>query len=106
MGFYGMLLGLTVLFSVSILSATSCRTAATGNLSNEMSQYHNIQKIESFENIIESTEVRQNSTLYNDWLNSLYVSAGADGINVSVSNSLITVSTKSMPRVYAVMQVG
>jgi hypothetical protein len=101
-----MLLGLTVLFAVSLLSATSYRMALLGSLSNEIGYYNNVQRLEAFENIIESTQVQQNSTLYNDWINSLYVSARADGINVSVSNSLITISTKSRPRVYAVMRVG
>ena len=106
MGFYGMLLGLTLLFSALLVANLSQKTSMTASFSNDFNSYSNIQKIEMFKNIIESTQTRSNSMAYPDWLNSLCTSANIDGVNMNVSNGTILISTKSMPKVYAVVQVG
>ena len=104
MGFYGMLLGITLLFAAALMSNISQRASMQADFSNSFLSYCNIQKTEAFKNIVESTQVQRNSTLYGSWLNSIYVSAAIDGMNIDVSNSTLLISTKSKPAVYAILQ--
>lgn len=104
MGFYGMLLGITLLFAAALMSNISQRASMQADFSNSFLSYCNIQKTEAFKNIVESTQVQRNSTLYGSWLNSIYVSAAIDGMNINVSNSTLLISTKSKPAVYAILQ--
>ena len=106
MGFYGLLLGVILLFTVALVSNVSQRASMLIGVSNNFNSYYNIQKVEMFRNIIESTSVQSNSTGYGDWLNSLYISANIDGINMSASNRTILINTKSTPKAYALVQVG
>ena len=106
MGFYGMLLGVTLLFAAALISNASQRASMQIGFSDGFNSYCNIQRVEIFRNIVESTQVQSNSISYGSWLNSIYVSAGIDGVNVSVSNDTMLISTKSAPRAYAIVQVG
>ena len=104
MGFYGMLLAVTLLFAVVLISNVSHRASALYNFSNSFDSYYNIQRVEMFRNIIESTHVPTNSIEYGGWLNSLYVSAKVDGINISVSNGTMLINTDSRPSAYAILR--
>ncbi len=104
MGFYGMLMGLTLLFAAALMSNISQRASMQADFSNGFVSYCNIQKTEAFKNMVESTRVQRNSTLYGSWLNSIYVSAKMNGVNVSVSNSTMLITTKSKQAVYAILQ--
>ena len=104
MGFYGMLLGVTLLFAAVLISNVSHRASALYGFSNSFDSYYNIQRVEMFRNIIDGTRVPANSTEYGNWLNSLYVGAKADGINISVSNGTMLISTDSRPSAYAILR--
>ena len=104
MGFYGALLGLTALFAAVMLAGLSYRMSMLGNFSNEFSSYINMEKIETFESLMGSAPAQGNVTVYNSWLNSLYVSARTDGINITASNGVMIISTKSRPAVSAILR--
>jgi len=103
LGFYGMLLGLTLVLAAVLSSAILYRMSILGGLSTDFNTYSNMQKIEAFASIVENTRVPASSTLHGSWLNQIYASAAIDGININVSGNVTVLSTRSKPAVYAVL---
>ena len=101
-----MLVGVTALFTLSLFSASLYRMSMQDNFSREFSSYSNIQKLEMFENAISNTKVPSNSTAYGSWLNSVYSSARIDGINATVSNGVMIISTISKPTASAIVRIS
>ena len=101
-----MLLGVVVLFTAALFSSTLYRISLMGDFSSQFSTYANIQTVETFEGMIQNTQPAANSTAYSSWLNSLHVCGRIDGVNVSVSGSVMVISTRSRPTVYAIVQIN
>ena len=103
MGFYGMLLGLVLVLAAALSNAALHRMYVLSCMSSDFNTYTNVQKIEAFTNIIESTKVPCGSPLHESWLNDIYMSAAIDGIKINTSNNMTVISTRSKPAVYAVL---
>jgi len=104
MGFYGLLVGITLLISISSLLSLGHQASQLNATAYQYSYYDNIVLASAFSRAVGLTAVNSADPAYGSWARSVEASAYMDGINVRFLNGSITVSSSSRP--YAAYVVG
>ncbi|MDE1833021.1 MAG: hypothetical protein KGH58_01235 [Candidatus Micrarchaeota archaeon] len=104
MGFYGLLVGITLLISLSGLAALLHGASQLNAVAYQYSYYDNIVLASAFSRAVSITAVNSSDPAYGSWIQSVMASAYLDGINVRFLNGSIAVSSSARP--YAAYVVG
>ncbi|HUY70399.1 MAG TPA: hypothetical protein VMV00_02420 [Candidatus Baltobacteraceae bacterium] len=106
MGFYGLLVGISLLISISGILAAQQEASALNALSYQYASYNNIVSLSAFAHAIRETEISSSDPDYGGWVESVRASAYADGISVRPLNGAIEISTYSRPYAAAVVRIN
>ncbi len=105
MSFYGMLLVSVSMLAIVSVVAIGREATATYDVYGYFSSYANLLAVQSFRDIIASTEP-MNMTSYQGWRESLISAATADGIRLNTTGNAFVIRSASKPRIYAVIIVN
>ncbi|HVC58193.1 MAG TPA: hypothetical protein VND15_01820 [Candidatus Acidoferrales bacterium] len=106
MGFYGLLVGISLLVSISGILAAQHQASAINALAYQYASYNNLLSLSAFSHAISETALNSSDPGYGSWMESIYESAYADGISVRPLGGAIAISSFSRPYAAAVVRLN
>ena len=105
MAYFGLLVAVCALVSLSFLSSINQYAASLNAESMNAAAYSGLLRLEAFKELAQPAQALNQSSKY-ELLSVLYAYAATESLNVSSVGNTLIVSTPGNPRLYVVVQIG
>ncbi|MDE1810651.1 MAG: hypothetical protein KGH66_01240 [Candidatus Micrarchaeota archaeon] len=107
MGFYGLLVGMSLLVSLSGLLVLAHQASQIAGIAYQYSEYNNIVTLSAFAHAAYQTApTTPAGPAYSSWFQSLRASGYQDGIDVRPLNGAVAISTTSRPYEVEIIRIN